>query len=177
MEQAPSLHRLHVHRMPPSIPMVHPFPLWTKKINIPFLTKQPFYFHSWIHRRLWNGINKGSYFVSQINFLPRHQVDVQAQRKNSPSLLIQKSILPLPLQTARQAVLASHLCAVIYLLQIPVVYLPDAVSSVSEHVNTPLVTTFLSGSDSLFAQSINRVMAKNKTWLLRSQPGAWRPQP
>lgn len=103
------------------------------------------------------------YFVPQSIFLPRQPVDVPVQRKNSPSLLIQKSILPLPLQTAKQAVSASHLCAVIYLLPIPMVYLPDAVSSVSELVNTPLVTTFLSGCDSLFAQSIKRVVGRNRS--------------
>lgn len=118
----------------------------------PFLNpKQPFYYHSRIYRSLSNSI-KAAAFCSPNQFPPQtHQVDVPAQRKNSPFLLIQKSILPLPSQTAKQAVSASHLRAVIYLLKIPMVYLPDAGSSVSEPVNTPLDTTLLCSSDSLFA--------------------------
>lgn len=111
----------------------------------PFLTPKATFLFSLMNLQKPFKWHKGSYiFVLQINFLPRHHVDVPAQRKNSPSLLIRKSILPLPSQTAKQAVSASHLRAVIYLLKIPMVYLPDAVSSIIERVKTPLDTTLLS---------------------------------
>lgn len=90
-------------------------------------------------------------------------LDVPAQGKNSPSLLIQKSILPLPLQTAKQAVSASHLCSVIYLLQLPMACPLMQFSIVSVRVNT------LAGQrsckhtcDRLFAYSIKRVLGRDK---------------
>lgn len=79
---------------------------------------------------------KAAAFCSLNQFSPQPSTRCSCTEKNSPSLLIQKSILPLPLQTAKQAVSASHLCSVIYLLQIPVAHLLMQFFIVSVSVNT-----------------------------------------